>query len=82
MYFFGFTSILFSIVVVSIYIHIYTGGGHPLCHTLYRICYFYFYLLFRAAPVAYEGSQARGLIGALAAGLHHSHSIAGSELCL
>ena len=24
--------------------------------------------------MAYEGSQARGLIGATAAGLHHSHS--------
>ena len=31
-------------------------------------------LLFRAAPVAYQGSQARGGIGATAAGLHHSHS--------
>ena len=33
-----------------------------------------FFLLFRAAPEAYGGSQARGLIGATAAGLHHSHS--------
>ena len=33
-----------------------------------------FFLLFRAAPVAYRRSQARGLIGAAAAGLHHSHS--------
>ena len=31
-----------------------------------------------AAPVAYGGSQARGLIGAIAAGLHHSHSNVGS----
>ena len=30
-----------------------------------------------AAPAAYGGSQARGLIGAVAAGLHHSN--AGSE---
>ena len=29
---------------------------------------------FRAAPVAYGGSQARGRIGAFAAGLCHSHS--------
>ena len=36
-------------------------------------------LPFRAEPVAYGGSQARGLIGAVAAGLHHSHSNAGSE---
>jgi len=33
----------------------------------------------RAAPSAYGGSQARGLIGAGAAGLHHSHSNEGSE---
>jgi len=34
------------------------------------------FCLFRAAPAAYGGSQARGLIGATAAGLHNSH---GSE---
>ena len=33
----------------------------------------------RAAPVAYGGSQARGLIGAVAAGLRQSHSSEGSE---
>ena len=33
----------------------------------------------RAAPVAYGGSQARGLIGAVAASLHQSHSNARSE---
>ena len=41
-------------------------------HTLFVcvcVCVFY---LFRAAPVTYGGSQARGLIGATAAGLHHS----------
>ena len=36
------------------------------------------FLLFRAAPGAYGGSQARGIIGATSAGLHHSHSKAGS----
>ena len=30
--------------------------------------------LFRDAPGAYGGSQAKGLIGAVAAGLRHSHS--------
>ena len=34
---------------------------------------------FRAALMAYGGSQARGLIGAVAAGLHHSHSNARSK---
>ena len=37
---------------------------------------------FRDAPVAYGGSQARGEIEAVAAGLHHSHSNMGSELHL
>ena len=32
------------------------------------------FLLFKAAPMAYGGSQARGPIGATAASLHHSHS--------
>ena len=38
--------------------------------------------LLSAAPVAYGGSQARGLIRAAASGLCHSHSKAGSEPCL
>ena len=47
--------------------------------------FIYFYVLFlsfvffRAALMAYGGSQARGLIRATAAGLHHSHRNAGSE---
>ena len=40
---------------------------------------FCFVLFFRAVPMAYGGSQARGLIVATAAGLHHSHSNARSE---
>ena len=39
-------------------------------------------LLFRAEPVAYGGSQARGLIGAIAASLHYSYSNARSKLHL
>ena len=34
---------------------------------------------FRAALLAHESSQARGPIGAIAAGLHHSCSNSGSE---
>ena len=41
--------------------------------------FIYLFLLFRAAPVAYRGSQVRGLIRAVAAGLRHSHSNARSE---
>ena len=44
------------------------------------IFYFYFYfLLFRAVPAAYGGSQGRSQIRATAAGLCHSHSNSGSE---
>ena len=32
--------------------------------------------------MAYGGSQARSLVGAAPAGLRHSHSNVGSELCL
>ena len=35
-----------------------------------------------AAPAAYGSSQARGQIGAIAVGLHHSQSNKGSELHL
>ena len=42
-------------------------------------CPFFFFSLFRAASMAYGGSQARGGIGAVAASLHHSHSNAGSK---
>ena len=44
--------------------------------------FFFFFCLFRATPAAYEGSQARGLIRAVAASLHHSHSHTRSELHL
>ena len=41
---------------------------------------FFFFLVFsRAAPVAYGGSHARGLIRAVATSLSHSHSKEGSE---
>ena len=51
------------------------GGG------IARFCFF-FLCLFRAVPVTYGGSQPRGQIGAVAAGLHHSHSNTRSKPCL
>ena len=51
-------------------------------HTLWWFFFFFFnflFFLFRATPTAYGSSQARGLIGAAASGLHHSHSNMGSE---
>ena len=61
------------------------GISFPLMAESYSIVYMhnnFFFAFSRAAPVAYGDSQARGLIGAVATGLHHSHSNAGSELCL
>ena len=48
----------------------------------YLFIYFLSFCLFRAAPAVYGGSQARGPVGATAAGLHHSHSNTGYESCL
>ena len=41
-----------------------------------------FFLVFRAAPTSYGSSQARVQMGAIAAGLHHSHSNTRSESSL
>ena len=41
----------------------------------YLFIYLFIYLLFRAAPVAYGGSQARGPVGAVATGLRHSPTV-------
>ena len=41
--------------------------------------FFFFFSLFRATCAAHGVSQARGLIGAVAAGLRQSHSNTGSE---
>ena len=42
------------------------------------VLHFLFFVFFWAAPMAYGGSQTRGQIRAIAAGLHHSHSNARS----
>ena len=44
-----------------------------------HIFFFFFFGLFRAVPSACGGSQARGRVRAVAAGLRHSHSNARSE---
>ena len=49
-------------------------------YAIYLFIYLFSLFAFsRAAPAAYGGSQARGLIGAAATGLRHSHSHTGSE---
>ena len=50
------------------------GGRH--------LIFFFFCLFSRAAPTSYGGSQVRGLIGAVAAGLRQGHNNAGSKLHL
>ena len=45
---------------------------------IYIYLFVHLFLLLKAALEAYGGSLARGLIGATAAGLRHSHSNAGS----
>ena len=44
-----------------------------------QLNFFVIFVLFRAAPMVYGGSQARGPIGAVVASLHQSHSNARSE---
>ena len=46
---------------------------------LFLVFVFCLFAFSRTAPAAYGGSQARGLIGAVATGLRQSHSNAGSE---
>ena len=48
-------------------------------HVLLCFGFLSFILFFRATLEAYGGSQARGQIGAIVAGLHQSHSNVGSE---
>ena len=55
------------------------GNSSPHATVGGDFCFLLFF--FRAAPVAYGGSQARGLIGAVAASLHHSQGNTRSELC-
>ena len=60
--------------------------GLFVCFILFLFIYLFIYLSFSAiswaAPAAHGGSQARGLIGAVAADLCHSHSNVGSESLL
>ena len=57
-------------------------GGFLLLFLVFFLFVFLFFVFSRATPAAYGGSQARGLIGAIAASLCQSHSNVGSELGL
>ena len=55
------------------------------CFTYFNVSSFisnFFSFSFFGHTMAYGSSHARGRIGAVASGLHHSHSNAGSKLCL
>ena len=52
------------------------------CYFILSLFKSLFFCLFRVILTAYGGSLARGPIGAVAAGLRHSHSNARSEPCL
>ena len=65
----------FTFFLLSIGCGFVINGFH---YFLFVFCF----LLFRTVPTAYGGSQARGHIRAVAAGLHHSHSRTRSELSL
>ena len=60
-------------------IHICGSETIDTCAFILFLFFILSFCLFRATPVAYGGSQTRGLIGATAAGLHHRHSNARSE---
>ena len=60
---------------------VFSPQTETLCPLFFYLLIFLFFAfcLFRATPMAYGSSQARGPIGAIAAGLHHSHSHVRSE---
>ena len=72
-----------NLVIGNIFIS--SGGLFFSTREVPLVFLFFVFCLFAnswAAPMAYGGSQARGLIGATATGLHQSHSNAGSTLWL
>jgi len=57
-------------------------GSIPYCQQYFYLFIFCLSAVSLAAPSACGGSQARGRIRAMAAGLRQSHSNVGSEPCL
>ena len=53
-----------------------------MCNSVILFFFFFFFCLFRATPMTYGRSQAKGGIRDVAAALHHSHSNVVSELHL
>ena len=70
-------SIFCSTSVISA--HLFVLLPPVFCGWLLLKNFIFYFLLFRAAPAAYGGSQARSQIGATPASLHHSYSNIRSE---
>ena len=85
-FFFSMANFPLCIYIHSTSLYPLSGDGHlgsfhisvRLLKRISAIVSFFLYV-FRAAPAAHGSSQARGHIGAVATGLHHSHSNARSE---
>ena len=74
------SSVIISLISASFshsHCHHPSAGHYGLMPEL--LLFFFAFCLFRAAPVAYGGSQARGLVRGTAANLHQSHSNLRSE---
>ena len=62
---------------------VFTQCKYSLFNILFKVSFILIsFCLFRGTPMAYGGSQARGLIRAVASSLCHCHSSARSKLCL
>ena len=69
-------------VTQRVFVFVLTSDWHTSKESMDRFRVLFCVCLFRAEPVAYVSSQARGWIGATAAGLHHSYSNRRSKPCL
>jgi len=67
---------IISSLDISIFIF---KSGSRVYNTHFKFFFFCLFAISRATPTAYGSSQARGLIGAVAAGLRQSHSNVGSK---
>ena len=71
---------MYLIIYAMLYIYVYKLASESYRPVLlYLFIFWSFFSFFRAAHVAYGGSQARGLIGDIAASLCQSHSNARSK---
>ena len=75
-------SVLTFLLILKMCDYSFIGFYELFIYSRYKFLFVFWLFFFRATPTAHESSQARGLIGATAAGPHHRHSNAGSKPCL